>query len=97
MTTVAAIRFADVRAWMFDKAMPLWSTVGLDRELGGAVEVLDLSGRDGGLAYKRTRVQARQVYAFSHAHLLGWSGPALESAEHCWSFLARALSTKAMS
>ena len=74
---------------MFDQALPLWSAVGLDRELGGAVEVLDLSGQDGGLGFKRTRVQARQVYAFSHAHLLGWSGPALESAEHCWSFLAR--------
>jgi N-acylglucosamine 2-epimerase/mannose-6-phosphate isomerase len=84
-----AIRFDEVRAWIFDKALPLWSTAGLDRTFGGSVEVLDLRGRDGAAPFKRTRVQARQVYAFSHAHLLGWKGPGLEAAEHCWSFLAR--------
>jgi mannose/cellobiose epimerase-like protein (N-acyl-D-glucosamine 2-epimerase family) len=81
------IRFDDVRAWLFDKALPLWSGAGLDRVHGGSVEALAFDGRDAGLPFKRTRVQARQVYAFSHAHLIGWSGPALESAEHCWRFL----------
>ena len=74
---------------MFDKALPLWSTAGLDHRFGGSVEVLDLNGHDGAVAFKRTRVQARQVYAFSHGHLLGWTGPGLASAEHCWTFLAR--------
>ena len=73
---------------MFSQALPLWSTVGLDRERGGSVEVLDLAGQEGASAIKRTRVQARQVYVFSHGHLLGWAGPGLESAEHCWRFLA---------
>jgi N-acylglucosamine 2-epimerase/mannose-6-phosphate isomerase len=73
---------------MFDKALPFWCASGLDRVHGGSVETLDLQGRDGAGPFKRTRVQARQVYAFSHAHLLGWNGPALEAAEHCWRFLA---------
>ncbi len=79
------IRFDEVRTWVFDKALPLWSTAGLDLEHGGAVEVL------GGPPppFKRTRVQARQVYAFRQADLLGWPGPAADAAEHCWRFLAR--------
>ena len=82
----ASIRFAEVRAWLFDRALPLWSTAGLDHMNGGAVEALDFSGRDAALPFKRTRVQARQVYAFTHAELLGWDGGA--AADHCWAFLA---------
>jgi mannose/cellobiose epimerase-like protein (N-acyl-D-glucosamine 2-epimerase family) len=82
------IRFDEARAWIFDKALPFWAEAGLDRHRGGAVEALDLSGRDAAAPFKRVRVQARQVYAFSHAHQLGWKGPALEAAEHCWRFLA---------
>ena len=83
----ASIRFDEVRAWIFDKALPLWAGPGLDRARGGSVETLDFAGHDAGATFKRTRVQARQVYAFSHAHLLGWRGPALEAADHCWRFL----------
>ena len=83
------IRFDEVRAWLFEQALPFWSTAGLDRTFGGSVETLDLQGHDGGAPFKRTRVQARQVYAFSHAHLLGWKGSALEAAEHCWRFLSK--------
>ena len=81
------IRFDAVRSWLFDKALPLWSSAGLDQTHGGSVESLAFSGLAGARPFKRTRVQARQVYAFSHAHLLGWNGPALEAAEHCWRFL----------
>jgi mannose/cellobiose epimerase-like protein (N-acyl-D-glucosamine 2-epimerase family) len=81
------IRFDAARAWLFDRALPLWSDAGLDRERGGSVEALNFRGADAGLPFKRTRVQARQVYAFTHAHLLGWRGPSLEAAEHCWRFL----------
>lgn len=83
----APIRFPEVRAWLFDKALPLWSSAGLDHDHGGAVEALDLSGRDAAVPFKRTRVQARQVYVFSQAELLGWNRGA-EAAEHCWRFLA---------
>lgn len=82
-----AIRFDEVRAWIFGKALPLWAGPGLDRERGGSVETLDFAGRDGGKPFKRTRVQARQVYAFSHGHLMGWEGPGLAAADHCWRFM----------
>ncbi len=85
----APIRFDEVRAWIFDKALPLWAGAGLDRVHGGAVESLDFQGREGGLDFKRTRVQARQVYVFGQAALMGWA-PGAEAAEHCWRFLQRA-------
>ena len=84
-----SIRFDEVRSWIFDKALPLWAGAGLDRVDGGAVESLDFQGRDGGLAFKRTRVQARQVYVFSQGALMGWT-PGFEAAEHCRRFLERA-------
>jgi mannose/cellobiose epimerase-like protein (N-acyl-D-glucosamine 2-epimerase family) len=59
---------------MFDKALPFWAANGIDTVHGGVVEQLTLDGRDAGAAFKRTRVAARQVYAFSHARLLGWDG-----------------------
>ncbi len=85
----APIRFQAVRAWIFDKALPLWADAGLDRVHGGAVECLDFKAADAGLSFKRTRVQARQVYVFSQAALMGW-GPGAQAAEHCWRFLLRA-------
>ncbi len=85
--TAQAIRFDEVRAWLFERALPLWAGAGLDRAHGGSVETLDLAGRDAAGPFKRTRVQARQVYAFTHAHLLGWDGPGLQAAEHCWDFV----------
>jgi N-acylglucosamine 2-epimerase/mannose-6-phosphate isomerase len=84
----APIRFNEVRAWLFDRALPFWSRAGLDLGYGGSVETLTLTGDDNAAPFKRTRVQARQVYSFSHAALLGWDGPALDFAEHCWRFLA---------
>lgn len=61
-----------VRAWMFDKALPFWAETGVDIEGGGFVEHLDLDGRPAKVNFKRTRVQARQIYVFSHAHVMGW-------------------------
>jgi len=88
----ASIRFDEVRAWIFDKALPLWAGAGLDRVHGGAVETLDFRGRDSGLGFRRTRVQARQTYVFSQAALMGWA-PGGEAAEHCWRFLQSARRT----
>jgi N-acylglucosamine 2-epimerase/mannose-6-phosphate isomerase len=82
------IRFDDVRDWVFGRAMPLWLSVGLDRAGGGAVECLTLDGADARAPFKRVRAQARQVYAFSHAALLGVTGAAA-AADHVWSFLER--------
>jgi mannose/cellobiose epimerase-like protein (N-acyl-D-glucosamine 2-epimerase family) len=87
VTTADPIRFDEVRAWVFGQALPLWAGMGLDTIHGGAVECLDFAGHDAARPIKRLRVQARQVYAFSHAALLGWEGPAQQAADHCWDFL----------
>ncbi|HEX8233004.1 MAG TPA: AGE family epimerase/isomerase [Caulobacteraceae bacterium] len=84
--TPPPIRFAEVRAWLLDKALPLWSGPGLDRRFGGSVEALDFSGADAALPVKRVRAQARQVYVFTHLDLLG-AGSA-DAARHCWDFLS---------
>jgi N-acylglucosamine 2-epimerase/mannose-6-phosphate isomerase len=80
---------AEARAWLFEHALPLWSGAGLDRRFGGSVERLNLAGEDDGAPFKRVRVQARQVYAFSQAAVLGGSG-AEAAADHAWAFLRRA-------
>ncbi|MEZ6028740.1 MAG: AGE family epimerase/isomerase [Hyphomonadaceae bacterium] len=62
-----------IRAWLFDKALPLWAEHGFDQKNGGVVEQMTFAGRDAGLDFKRSRVAGRQAYVFSHAHMLGWS------------------------
>lgn len=78
-------RFADVRRWMFDRALPFWSTTGRDGDWG-FVEHLNLDGSLAQVDYKRLRVQARQVYVYSHAALQGYA-PGLAAAEAGWSFM----------
>lgn len=60
-----------VRQWLVEAALPLWAGTGVDEEQGGFVERLTLDGRPDRTAAKRLRVQARQIYVFSHARLLG--------------------------
>lgn len=76
-----------IRQWMFDEALPFWAEAGIDREHGGPVESLNLQGAGpSGVAFKRTRVVARQIYVFSHAALLGWA-PARAIATHLFDFM----------
>lgn len=81
-----------IRDWLSDTALPLWSRAGLDSEAGGFFDELTLGGDAVSDAPKRLRVQARQIYVFSHAHLLGWS-PApgqmspLDAATHGFEFM----------
>jgi mannose/cellobiose epimerase-like protein (N-acyl-D-glucosamine 2-epimerase family) len=82
---MSALRIADVRRWMFDEALPFWSTAGLDP--CGFVEQVALDGSPAPAGFKRMRVQARQIYVYSHAHLMGWSGPAKETATRGLSFV----------
>jgi len=63
-----------IRRWMFDIALPWWARNGVDRTHGGFIEQVTFAGEDAGIAFKRTRVACRQIYVYSHAHLLGWSG-----------------------
>jgi mannose/cellobiose epimerase-like protein (N-acyl-D-glucosamine 2-epimerase family) len=81
-----AIPFDEVRRWCFEDALPVWSQAGRDGPDGGFVEMLDLQGRPADPGFKRVRVQARQIYTFSHAAVLGWSG-GLEAARAGYRFL----------
>lgn len=67
--------------WLSQQALPLWSTRGVDRCLGGFVEQMT---PDGGLVstIRRARLVARQIYAFRLAEELGWKGPGHELASH---------------
>lgn len=66
---------------MFNDALPWWAANGVDRKDGGYVEQVTSAGVDAGIAFKRTRVTARQIYVFSHGHMLGFA-PGLELAQH---------------
>lgn len=59
-----------IRSWLVERALPLWATAGVD-PAGGFTERLHRDGRPDLSAPKRVRVQARQIYVYSHAHLLG--------------------------
>ncbi len=60
------------RSWLFEEALPWWAANTWDEANGGIVEAFDFDGRDAVLPIKRTRVACRQIYVFSHAHILGW-------------------------
>lgn len=64
---------AAIHKWMFEDALPWWARHGVDREFGGFLETVTFGGVDAASPFKRTRVTCRQIYVFSHAHLLGWS------------------------
>ena len=53
------------------------------------MEQLTLDGEPDLTVPKRMRVQARQIYVYSHGAMLGWRGPALETARVGFDFLTR--------
>ncbi|HEY0203134.1 MAG TPA: AGE family epimerase/isomerase [Acetobacteraceae bacterium] len=79
---------AAFRGWMFGHALPFWAGAGNDAPGLGVHESLQLDGSPSGVPFKRMRVQARQVYVFSHAALLGWA-PGRAVAEDAYAFMAR--------
>ncbi len=76
-----------VREWLFNCALPLWRANGVEPGKG-FTEALDFDGRPEHLGYKRIRVQARQIYVFSHSCLLGNDEDAAV-AENGWRFICR--------
>ncbi len=60
------------RDWVVRTALPLWSTDGFDAAAGRFRERLDGDGTPLAVPH-RAMVQARQIYVFAHADLLGWS------------------------
>ncbi|HEY1735523.1 MAG TPA: AGE family epimerase/isomerase, partial [Methylovirgula sp.] len=66
----AAIPYADVEAYLVKDALPFWSSQGTYPN-GCFVEHLDLAGKPVDPGFTRVRVQARQIYVFSHAEMAG--------------------------
>ena len=62
------------KRWLFDDALPLWASTGVDSASGAFEEAIGWDGRPVS-APLRARVQARQVYVFAIAGALGWPGP----------------------
>lgn len=60
------------RAWATESALPFWADAGFDARLGGFHERLRLDGSPDRNAVRRTVVQARQIYVYAHAAVLGW-------------------------
>jgi mannose-6-phosphate isomerase len=61
-----------LRNWLVTAALPFWSSVGFDSENGSFIERTDFDGVPLADAPRRAMVQARQIYVFAHAALLGW-------------------------
>src|SRR4030095_6426239 len=59
-------------------AYPCWWSHGVDHVRGGFHESLRLDGEPSGET-RRARLYPRQIYAFSVATELGWSGPAADA------------------
>ena len=83
-----ATAHAAFRGWMFGQALPFWAGAGKDGPGLGVHEALRLDGTPAGLPFKRMRVQARQLYVFSHAALLGWA-PGGAMADDIYGFMTR--------
>ncbi|MGQ0684336.1 AGE family epimerase/isomerase [Bradyrhizobium sp.] len=63
---------AELKSFIIERSLPLWSGEGWDRTTGGFVDRLDAEGRADRLAPRRTMVQARQIYCFAKAAQMGW-------------------------
>jgi mannose/cellobiose epimerase-like protein (N-acyl-D-glucosamine 2-epimerase family) len=63
---------AQLKNFIIERSLPLWSGEGWDKRGGGFVDRLDPQGRADALAPRRTFVQARQIYCFAKAAQMGW-------------------------
>ncbi|MBW8769234.1 MAG: AGE family epimerase/isomerase [Gemmatimonadetes bacterium] len=66
----------------------MWSTLGFDAAAERFRERLDLRGAPLDVPH-RAMVQARQIYVYSHAHLLGWHDRGAELADQAMGSLER--------
>ncbi len=89
MTAIDGETAARARSWLTDRALPLWSDAGVDPADGGFTERLRLDGTPDRDVAKRVRVQARQIYVFSHAKLLGLAPDGDAVATRGYEFLLR--------
>ena len=63
---------AALRGWATGIALPFWAEAGFDEKRGGFHERLHLDGTPDRTCPRRTLVQARQIYVYAHAAVLGW-------------------------
>jgi len=70
----ATIRFDEAHKFLVEEALPFWSSHGIYPN-GCFVEYLDLAGNRVDPGFTRVRVQARQIYVFSHAQISGIFSP----------------------
>jgi mannose/cellobiose epimerase-like protein (N-acyl-D-glucosamine 2-epimerase family) len=63
---------ARLHSWLRDAALPLWIDRGFDHEAGGFHERLDFDSNPIALP-RRLTVQARQIFVYARAILLGWA------------------------
>lgn len=68
-------------SWLIRHAYPCWWSRGVDHVHGGFHESLRLDGEPSDEP-RRARLYPRQIYAFSVAGDLGWSGPATDAVRH---------------
>lgn len=80
--------YLNLRGWLFNSALPLWSSVGRDDVNGGFFEKISKTGQPIEAA-RRTRVVCRQIYSFSAARKMGWGGDSETIIRHGWEFLSR--------
>jgi mannose/cellobiose epimerase-like protein (N-acyl-D-glucosamine 2-epimerase family) len=85
---VAEERLEAFHDWIVDSALPAWSTLGFDATAGRFRERLDGRGAPIDVPH-RAMVQARQIYVYSHAYLLGWHDGGAELAERAMTSLRR--------
>ncbi len=71
MPTALEQSSARLKAWVIDRALPLWAVRG-QRGDGSWVEHLHLDGTPDLAAERRWRVLARQIYVYAEAARLGW-------------------------
>ncbi|MGQ3355546.1 MAG: AGE family epimerase/isomerase [Phreatobacter sp.] len=70
--------------WLKTESLPFWASAGLNDRTGLAYEQMDAGGSPDPDALLRVRVQLRQIYAFSHASVLGWLPNGDELAFRLW-------------
>ncbi len=61
-----------LETWLINKALPVWSGIGINPDNCSVFEQLDSNGQPDRNANIRSRVQARQIFVFSSAETMGW-------------------------
>lgn len=77
-----------LKAWLLDHAYTRWWAQGADLERGGFFERVAQDGA-GLVEPRRARVNPRQIYCYSLAEDLGWTGPAQQAVEHGLDYFLR--------